>query len=61
MGTYTSYVQGKYVDYSPSAFNSLFNLQPPHVCALRNYRNKHKVINTEIPQEIIEAFSRPEE
>ncbi|KAI5406273.1 hypothetical protein KIW84_052858 [Lathyrus oleraceus] len=40
--TYTSYVRGKYIDYSPSVINSLFNLQHPPVCALSNYRHEHK-------------------
>lgn len=60
VGTYTSYVQGKYVDYSPSAINFLFNLQPTFVCALRSYKNEHKVINEGMAQEMIEAFCRPE-
>lgn len=45
VGTYTSYVRGKYVDYFASVINSIFNLQPPPVCALRTYRNGHRVIN----------------
>lgn len=59
VGTYTSYVRGKYVNYSPSSINSLFNLQPPPVYALRTYRNEHKFINEAMAQEMIEAFCRP--
>lgn len=59
MGTYTSYVQGKYVGYSPSAINFAFNFQPPLVCSLKTYINKNKVINEAMAQEMVEAFCRP--
>ncbi|KAI5419518.1 hypothetical protein KIW84_043622 [Lathyrus oleraceus] len=57
--TYTSYVRGKYIDYSPSAINSLFNFQHPYVCALVNYRHEHKVINEEMAQVMLDTFCRP--
>lgn len=61
VGIYTSYVQGKYINYSPSAINSLFNFQPSHACALRNYIHEHKLINEETTQVMIETFCRPGE
>lgn len=60
MNLYTSYVRGKYIDYSPFTLNSLFNLQSPPACALLNYRREHKVINEEISQVMLDLFSRPE-
>ncbi|KAI5407040.1 hypothetical protein KIW84_053339 [Lathyrus oleraceus] len=59
VATYISYVRGKYVNYSVNAINSLFNLQPPHVCALKTYRNEQQVIKESMAQEMIEAFCRP--
>lgn len=50
VGAYTSYVRGKYIDYSTSVIYSLFNLQSPHVCALRTYRNENQVINEAMAQ-----------
>lgn len=60
VNSYTSYVWGKYIDYSPSAINSIFNLQPPHVCALMSYRHEHKVISKEIAQVMLDTFCRTE-
>lgn len=59
VGTYTYYVRCKYVDYSPSAINSLFNLQHALVCALRNYKSEHRVTNEAMAQDMTEAFYRP--
>lgn len=61
VATYISYVRGKHVSYFVNAINSLFNLQPPHVCALRTYRNEQRVINEAMVQEMTEAFCRPGE
>lgn len=43
-GTYQSYVWGKYIDYSPTTINLLFDLESPYVCTLRNYRQEYKVM-----------------
>lgn len=59
VGSYTSYVQGKYIDYSASVINSILNLQPPPVCALMTYRNEHHVINKTMTQEMLDALCRP--
>lgn len=59
VNSYTSYVQGKYIDYSPYTINSLFNLQSPSVCALMNYRQEHKVINEKMAQVMLDLFCRP--
>lgn len=45
VGSYTSYVRGKYIDYYSNAINSILNFQPPPVCSLRTYRNERRVIN----------------
>lgn len=60
VNSYTSYVRGKYIDYSPSTINSLFNFQYLSMCALLNYRKDHKVINEEITQVMLDLFCRPE-
>ncbi|KAI5431551.1 hypothetical protein KIW84_035657 [Lathyrus oleraceus] len=36
---YTSYVQGKSINYNPSRFNYLLHLQPPNECSVQNIRN----------------------
>lgn len=54
----TSYVRGKYIDYSPSTINVLFKVQPPPVCALVNYRQEHKVINEEMTRVILDLFCK---
>ncbi|KAI5445144.1 hypothetical protein KIW84_013412 [Lathyrus oleraceus] len=48
VNSYTSYVPGKYIEYSPFTINFLFNLQSPPVYALLNYRREHRVINDEM-------------
>ncbi|KAI5444642.1 hypothetical protein KIW84_013061 [Lathyrus oleraceus] len=58
--SYTSYIRGKYIDYSSSAINSLLNFQPLPVCALKTYRYEHHVINEAMAQEILGVFCRPE-
>lgn len=58
--SYTSYVPGKYIDYYHSTINTLFNFQPPPVCALVNYRQEHKVINEETTKVILDLFCRPD-
>lgn len=58
--SYTSYVWGKYIDYSPFSINALFNLKPPLVCALVNYRQEHKVINNEMAQVMLDLFCKPD-
>lgn len=59
VNSYTSYVWGKYIDYSPFSITSLFNLQPPFVCALMNYRHEHKIINEEMTHVMLDTFCRP--
>lgn len=59
VGCYTSYMWGKYIDYSSSAIKSILNLHPHPVCALRTYRNEHHVINETITQEMLDVFCRP--
>lgn len=36
---YTSYVQCKSLDYSPSRINALLYILPPHRCSVRNRRS----------------------
>ncbi|KAI5447035.1 hypothetical protein KIW84_014760 [Lathyrus oleraceus] len=58
VGSYTSYVRSKYINYSTSAINSILNLQAPLAYALRTYRNEHHVINEAMSQEMLVAFCR---
>lgn len=60
MTSNTSYVRGKYIDYSPPSINSLFNLQPPQVCAFVDYRQEKKFIDEDMVQVTLDLFCRPE-
>lgn len=52
-------MRGKYIDYSPSTINSIFYLQPHSMCAIMNYRQKHKVIDEEMAKVMLDVFCRP--
>lgn len=53
-------MQGKYIDYSLSTINSIFNLQPPLMCAIMNYIQEHTVIDKEMTHVMLDTFCRPE-